>query len=99
MTGPGWPDTKGWALVGLFALTGGIFTALAINPALSSNTLFDTLATLVVGSGGLLNALGYFFGSSAGAAKKDETIAVMANTQANSPPPTLPQPQSQEPPE
>jgi hypothetical protein len=89
------PDARGWALIGLFALTGAVLIALTINPALSDNTLFDTIATLIVGSGGLLNAIGFYFGSSQNSARKDETIATMATTASTQPqvqPPLDPKP-------
>ena len=76
------PDTRGSIVIGLFVLTAGIFGALAVNPNLSNNTLFDTLATLVVGSGGLLSAIGFYFGSSQSGAKKDEAIATLAQNQS-----------------
>lgn len=72
------PDTRGWALIGLFLLTAAIIAALVFEPSLQSNTLFVSIATLIVGSGGLLNAIGYFFGSSQSSNKKDETIATLA---------------------
>lgn len=84
------PDSRGWALIGLFALTTLVIVALVVRPELSNNTLFDTIATLVVGSGGLLNAVGYFFGSSKSATAKDETITTLAANQAG--PTPIPQP-------
>lgn len=93
------PDARGWGLIGLFALTSGILVSLAINPQLSNNTLFVGLSTLIVGSGGLLNALGYYYGSSASGAKKDETISTLVGQTPQAPgvsvqtTETLPQPQ------
>ena len=79
------PDTRGWALIGLFALTGVVLGLIAWRPDLSNNTLFVTVSTLIVGSGGLLNALGYFFGSSQGSTTKDSTIATLATTASTQP--------------
>lgn len=79
------PDTRGTIVIGLFALTAGIFLALAVNPALSDNTLFDTLATLVVGSGGLLSAIGFYFGASQSNAKKDDTISTLVGQTPQAP--------------
>jgi len=70
-----WPDTRGWGLIGLFILTGVIILLLAFHPTLSNNTLFVGLATLVVGSGGLLQALSFYYGTSQSSAKKDETLS------------------------
>ena len=79
------PDTRGWALIGLFALTAGIIAAITFKPELQGNTLFVTVATLIVGSGGLLNAIGYFFGSSQSSTTKDVTIATLANNPSPQP--------------
>jgi hypothetical protein len=70
------PNTQGWALIGLFALAFFLFTLIAFNPHLAEIQLFGALATVVI-SGGLGSAVGYFFGSSSGSAKKDETIAAL----------------------
>jgi hypothetical protein len=81
------PDTRGWALIGLFALTGVIIAAVTFKPELQGNTLFVSIATLIVGSGGLLNAIGYFFGSSQGSTSKDSTIQSLVSQ--TPPAPTL----------
>ena len=47
-----WPDTRGWALAALFVTTWFILGLIAWKPDLSNNTMFVTLATLIVGSGG-----------------------------------------------
>lgn len=88
------PDTRGWALIGLFALTAGIIAAIAFKPELQGNTLFVSIATLVVGSGGLLNAIGFYFGSSQTSSKKDDTISTLAGNQPSSSPSPQPGPQT-----
>lgn len=72
------PNTQGWALIGLFALATYIFTLIAFNPHLADIQLFGALAMVVI-SGGLGGAIGYFFGSSQSSAKKDETIQQALN--------------------
>lgn len=57
------PDSRGFALLGLFLLTAGIFGMIALNPKIAEVQLFGVLATAVI-SGGLGTALGYYFGSS-----------------------------------
>lgn len=68
------PDTRGWALVGLFALVFFIFALIAINPDIANVQLFGVLATAVV-SGGFGGALGFFFGSTKSSSDKDAVIA------------------------
>ena len=72
------PNTQGWALIGLFALTVYIFTLIAINPKLAEIQLFGALATVIV-SGGLGGAIGFYFGSSQSSSKKDEVVANLAS--------------------
>jgi hypothetical protein len=74
------PDTRGWALLGLFLLTTYLFTLVAINPKLADVQLFGVLATAVI-SGGFGGALGFFFGSSKSGADKDATIATQLDKQ------------------
>lgn len=69
------PNTQGWALAGLFALTFFIFGIVAFNLKIESmQQLFVVLATAVV-SGGLGGALGFYFGASKGSEAKDAIIA------------------------
>ena len=71
------PNTQGWALIGVFALTFFIFSILAFHLDKDAMAqLFVVLSTAVV-SGGLGSALGFYFGSSKGSAEKDSTIASM----------------------
>lgn len=84
------PDARGWGLIGLFGVTTLILCMLDRNPGLSNNTLFVSIATLVVGSGGLLNALGYFYGSSQGSSKKDEALSAIASKRVDGTPTTPP---------
>lgn len=83
-------DTRGWAFIGLFALTAGILAAIALNPALEKNELFSSLSTLIVGGGGFLGAIGFLFGTSKSSAQKDATITTLAANQAG--PTPIPQP-------
>lgn len=69
------PDTRGWVVIGLFLLSAYVITLLALNPHLAEVQLFDTLATAVVGAGGLLAAVGYYVGSSKSSTDKDATIS------------------------
>ena len=57
------PDVRGWALLGLFALAFYIFTLIALNPLIANVQVFGVLATAII-SGGLMGAVGYFFGAS-----------------------------------
>lgn len=71
---PDLPDTRGFALLGLFLLVAFILGLIALNPSLASVQLFGTIATSIV-TGGFIVALNFFFGSSKGSSDKDATIA------------------------
>lgn len=49
------------------------------NPELEKDELFSNLAVLLVGSGGLLLVIGFYFGSSIGSSNKDSTITDLAS--------------------
>lgn len=71
------PDTRGWLVIGLFALTFFIFAIIAVHLDMTDlRQLFVVLATAVV-SGGLGSAVGFYLGSSKGSSDKDATIAAM----------------------
>ena len=62
-------------MIGLFVLAFYIITLIALNPALANVQLFATLATLLVGAGGLLAAVSFYLGSSQSSSDKDKTIS------------------------
>jgi hypothetical protein len=69
------PSERGWVTIGLFVLSTLVVALLAINPALANVQLFATIATLVIGAGGLLAAVSYYLGSSKSSADKDAAIS------------------------
>lgn len=69
------PDTRGWVVIGLFLLTFYVITLIALNPALANVQLFATIATLLIGAGGLLAAVSFYLGSSKSSSDKDATIS------------------------
>lgn len=75
------PDTRGYALLGLFLLVALILVLIALNPALASVQLFGTIATAIV-TGGFIVALNFYFGSSKGSSDKDATIAKAVDKQS-----------------
>lgn len=71
--GPGWPDARGWVALGMFGLAWRMIEILNRNPALLANASFMQVVTLVVGSGGLLLVLAFYFASTKEQAKRNET--------------------------
>lgn len=74
------PDTRGFAMLGLFLLVFFIFLLIALNPKIADVQLFGVLATAVI-STGFGGALGFYFGSSKSGADKDATISAQLDKQ------------------
>lgn len=61
--GPGWPDARGLVAAGYFALAFYLLYMIGQNPAqLLGNSAFMTVATLIIGTGGLGVVGSFFFG-------------------------------------
>ena len=60
MRGPGWPDVRGWSLMGFFALTFYLVAMIRENPALLAVPSFMQFASQLAG-GGLLLAAAWLF--------------------------------------
>ncbi len=69
------PDTRGMIVAGLFALVFYIITLLAFVPTLKDNQLFQTIATLIVGTAFVGGAVAFYFSSNKSSADKDITIS------------------------
>lgn len=56
--GPGWPSTRGWYALGLFAQTFAILVMVVAQPQLRADEFFKTLATAIVITGWIGLAVG-----------------------------------------
>lgn len=81
--GPGWPDARGWIGLGTFALSVMVLVMLKEDASVREDEFFQTLATLIVGSG-LLSVIAWAYGSTKGgtelANKNAETVHDAAAT-------------------
>ena len=64
MKGPGWPDVRGWATIGMFLLVFYVVTLIAFVPTVSESELFKTIATLLLGSGAFGLVCAFIWGGS-----------------------------------
>lgn len=80
MTGPGWPEVRGWAIIGFFGLTFALLGMIAANPALLENASFMQFAQSLATGGILLVATNLFGGTKSGA----ETNSALASSVAKS---------------
>lgn len=67
MSGPGWPDVRGWAIIGFFALTFVLLGLIGLNPDLLENASFMQFAQSLATGGILLVATNLFGGTKSGA--------------------------------
>lgn len=75
MTGPGWPDVRGWAILGFFGLTFQLLHMIDTNPALLKDASFMQFAQALATGGILLVATNLFGGTKSGA----ETNSALAS--------------------
>ncbi len=86
--GPGWPDMRGWAAAGFFALTFYVLYMIEKNPALLSVPSFMQFAGGLI-AGGVLAVGAFLFGGTKSGA---ETSAKIADAYASSTPAPQPTP-------
>lgn len=82
MKGPGWPDARGWCLIGMFALVFYVLTLMALFPGLREDELFKTLATLLLGSGAFGLAMSYVFGGSKASTAASDMVNEVVKSKA-----------------
>jgi hypothetical protein len=74
------PDVRGWATIGIFALVAYDMSLIAFVPGLGDNELFKTLTTLLLGSGAFGLVCSFLWGGSKATASAVETVNAMART-------------------
>lgn len=87
MTGPGWPDARGWVGIGSFVLTVMVLIMLAVFPALRSDEFFKTIATLIIGTGFVNGVVNWAYGATKGGGELAENNATILRKQAEASPP------------
>ncbi|WP_375272033.1 hypothetical protein [Sphingomonas sp.] len=87
MTGPGWPDARGWVGVGSFVLTVVVLGMLAFVPELRKDEFFKTIATLIIGTGFVNGVVNWAYGATKGGGDlADNNAAIIRKQAENSPP-------------
>lgn len=81
MKTPDWPDVRGWATIGMFALVFYVISLIAFVPRVSDSELFKTVATLLLGSGAFGLVCAFLWGGSKVTAAAAETVNHMARQQ------------------
>lgn len=78
MRGPGWPDVRGWATLGIFALVTIDLILIAFAPGAAENELFKTISTLLWGSGAFGLVCAFLWGGSAATKSAIDTVNEIA---------------------
>lgn len=79
--GLAWPDIRGWAVLGFFALAFYLLRMMQTNPKLLADASFMQFATLIISGGVILVGQNLFGGTKSGA----ETTAKIADAYAATP--------------
>jgi hypothetical protein len=87
VTGPGWPDARGWIGLGSFLLTVLVLVMLATVPALRSDEFFKTIATLIIGTGFVNGVVNWAYGATKGGGELADNNAAIVRKQAENSPP------------
>lgn len=85
MTGPGWPDARGWIGIGSFVLTLVVLAMLALVSELRSDEFFKTIATLIIGTGFINGVVNWGYGATKGGGDLAERNAALVEKQAAAP--------------
>jgi hypothetical protein len=85
MKGFPWPDARGWIGIGTFLLTMYIITLIAFVPELRHDVYFQTLTTLIVGTGFINSVVPWGYGATkSGGELADKNAGIVAdNATAN----------------
>lgn len=81
--GPGWPDARGWVIIGFFGLEFAILWIIREDGTLLTNASFMQLVTTLTTGGVLLIAMNMFGGTRAGSemnAKVGDALTSLAAT-------------------
>lgn len=81
MTGPGWPDARGWIGIGVFSMSVMLLWMMK-DPALREDEFFQTIATLVIGTGFVGGLVSWAYAATKGGGEMAESSARIAEQAA-----------------
>lgn len=85
ISGPGWPDMRGWVAIGFFAVTFYVLWMIKQNPALLANASFMQLAGALMTGGPLLVATNLFGGTKSGSETSEKLAEAVKRTAEQGP--------------
>lgn len=91
MTGPGWPDARGWIGIGVFTMSVMLLWMMK-DPALREDEFFQTIATLVIGTAFVGGVVSWAYAATKGGGELAEKNAEIVKKQAEASPPISEEP-------
>jgi hypothetical protein len=79
---PNWPTARDWIGLGSFILTAIVLYMIAEYPKLREDEFFQTIATLIIGTGFINGPVSWAFGATKAGGELAETNAALVKTQA-----------------
>lgn len=86
MTGPGWPDARGWIGLAVFGMTVTVLLLTAFVPGLRADEFFKTIAALIVGAF-IKDVVGWAYSATKGGGELADKNAEIVRKQAEANPP------------
>ena len=86
MSGPGWPDARGWVGISVVAISIMLLWMMK-DPALREDEFFQTIATLVIGTGFVGGVVSWAYAATKGGGEAAESSARIAEAAAGVTPP------------
>jgi len=86
MTGPGWPDARGWIGIGVFAMSVMLLWMMK-DPALREDEFFQTIATHVIGTAFVGGLVSWAYSATKGGGELADKNAEIVKKQAEASPP------------
>jgi hypothetical protein len=87
VSGPGWPDARGWISLASFFLTVMVLWMLVAFPELRRDEFFKSIAVLIIGTGWINGALSWAFSATKSGGELAERNASIVEQQAKASPP------------
>jgi hypothetical protein len=85
MTGPGWPDARGWIGLGVFALSTMLLWMMYADQAFREDEFVQTIATLVIGTGLVGGVIAWAYSATKNGGELADRNAAMVERQAAGP--------------
>lgn len=87
MTGPGWPDARGWIGIGSYSLVAGLLLMIWVDRTLLRDDFFKVIATAIILTGWNGGPLSWAYAATKSGGELADRNATLVEEQARSSPP------------